>query len=115
MGLMHGLLHSFVCSVAILTLSFFVLLASKKIDSQWIKTFGYVIVALLWVSAALVFENGLRSRPRPMMDIGMRVMPPMGNKMHRGNNPSFQGMRGGIDNKMEKMIPPEPPEGRNDK
>ena len=56
-GAIFGLVHA----VILLTVSFFVLLAVSKTDSQVLKTFGYAIAVLLWVSAALVLGAGLRS------------------------------------------------------
>jgi len=42
----------------LLTVSFFVLLAARKADSQGVKAFGYVLAVLLWISAALVLSMG---------------------------------------------------------
>ena len=106
MGFMNGIVFSFVCSVMLLALSFFVLLTNRKHDAQWIKTFGYVVAALLWVSAAIVFGGGFRERPCRAMNMDMKKMPPMmGEKMPCGDNPEAQEMRGGMDSKMEKMAP----------
>ena len=60
--MMHGVVFSLVHAVVLLALSFFILLAARKSDSQNIKTFGYVIAVLLWVSAALVFGKGIFDR-----------------------------------------------------
>lgn len=103
MGFMNGIVFSFVCSVMLLALSFFVLLTNRKHDAQWIKTFGYVVAALLWVSAAAVFGGGLRERPCRAMNIDMKKMPSMSEKMFCGDNPEPQEMRGGMDSKMGKM------------
>ena len=59
-----------------LAVSFFILLAARKSDSQNIKTFGYVVAVLLWVAAALVFGRGI-SACHPMCH-RMRMM---GDKM----------------------------------
>ena len=47
----------------ILSVSLFVLLANKKLDkkSKRLKTFGYAIAGLLWLSAAIVFSTGVYS------------------------------------------------------
>ena len=47
----------------ILTLSYFVLLSIRKLDtkSNRLKAFGYVIVSLLWLSAAIVLTTGAYS------------------------------------------------------
>jgi len=46
-------------STVLLTVSFFVLFAIRKIDSKNLKAFGYAVVMLLWLSAAFVFFNGI--------------------------------------------------------
>lgn len=43
----------------LLTISFFVLFALKKVEDKPLKTFGLVVAVLLWVSAALVFTTGM--------------------------------------------------------
>jgi len=42
-----------------LTLSFFVLVVLRKVEEQALKVFGYVIAALLWLCALLVFSSGV--------------------------------------------------------
>jgi len=68
----------------ILTISFFVLLALRKIENQGLKVFGYVIAALLWISALLVFSSGfyvLSSGRCPMMQMmGHKMQGMMGNQ-----------------------------------
>ncbi|MDD5618112.1 MAG: hypothetical protein PHG69_03375 [Candidatus Omnitrophica bacterium] len=44
-----------------LTLSFFVMLAVKKIEAGSLKTFGKVVVVLLWLCAATILLTGLYS------------------------------------------------------
>lgn len=53
-----GLL-ALVYTAILLTISFFVLFAVRKTDSKNLKSFGYAIAVLLWISAALVFFGGL--------------------------------------------------------
>ena len=48
--MMHGIVFSFVHAVVLLAVSFFILLAARKLDSQNIKIFGYVIAVSLWVA-----------------------------------------------------------------
>jgi hypothetical protein len=72
----------------LLTISFFVLLVLRKLDSDGLKTFGYVVVVLLWLSAALILGMGVRfmaSGRHPMMDM-MRG----GMKGSMGQNPMMQ-------------------------
>ena len=80
--MMHGIVFSFVHVVVLLAISFFVLLSARKSDSQNIKTFGYVIVVLLWVAAALVLGKGVSAR-HPMF----HRMHMMGEKMEHSMMP----------------------------
>ncbi|MCX5657229.1 MAG: hypothetical protein NTZ48_03245 [Candidatus Omnitrophica bacterium] len=43
----------------ILTVSFFVLFALRKLEAGALKVFGFVIVALLWISAGIIFSSGM--------------------------------------------------------
>ena len=43
----------------LLTVSFFVLFAVRKVETKTLKTFGHVVAALLWVAATVVFLIGL--------------------------------------------------------
>jgi len=52
-------LFSIIPTAALLTVSFFVLFALRKIETQGLKIFGYVVVALLWLAAILVFSAGV--------------------------------------------------------
>lgn len=76
MYMMHGVVFSLVPAVVLLAISFFVLLAARKSDSQLLKTFGYVIAVLLWVAAALVFGSGIsgcHSQPYKKHMMGERM------------------------------------------
>jgi low temperature requirement protein LtrA len=75
---MHSGVFSLVHAIMLLAVSFFILLAARKSDSQNIKTFGYVIAVLLWVAAALIMGKGIFDR-RPMFN----RMQMMGEKMER--------------------------------
>ena len=86
MCMMQGLVFSLVHEVLILAVSFFVLLAARKTDSQNIKTFGYVIAALLWVGAALVFGKGISVRHQ-MFHKTCMTGEKMGMPMPRGEVP----------------------------
>lgn len=52
-------LFTIIPAALLLALSFFVLFANRKVESQGLKAFGYVIVVLLWIAAALVFSVGI--------------------------------------------------------
>ncbi len=43
----------------ILTVSFFVLFALRKLETGALKVFGFVVVALLWISAGIIFSSGI--------------------------------------------------------
>ncbi|MDO8663169.1 MAG: hypothetical protein Q7K98_08155 [Candidatus Omnitrophota bacterium] len=71
----QGGTYALVHAVVLLAVSFFVLLATIKNDSKALKTFGYAIAVLLWLSAALVFGKSMASR-----HCGMGKMHMMGGK-----------------------------------
>ncbi len=52
-------LCAIVPTTLVLTVSFFVLFALREVKSNVLKAFGYVIAALLWVSALLIFSGGI--------------------------------------------------------
>jgi hypothetical protein len=83
-----GGLIALVPVAVLLTISFFVLLVLRKLDSDGLKAFGYAVVALLWVCAALIFGIGVYtmvSGRHPMMD-----MMQGGLKGAMGQNPMMQ-------------------------
>jgi low temperature requirement protein LtrA len=75
MGMTFQLAHA----ILLLAVSFFIMVAARKNDSQGLKTFGYVIAVLLWICAALVLGRGLSAR-RYMM---YKKCPMMGVKSGR--------------------------------
>jgi hypothetical protein len=61
----------------LLTVSFFVLLSLRKVEQQGLKAFGYVIAALLWLGAVLVFSAGvytISTGRHPMMAVMQEMM-----------------------------------------
>ncbi len=91
----------------LLTISFFVLVILRKSEGQGLKAFGYVVAALLWVSALLVFSMGiyvLSTGRHPMMGMmgGMKwygssmMKPPMMGQMmqHPQDEPIRAEMKG---------------------
>lgn len=52
-------LYAIVPTTLILTVSFLVLFVVRKIESGALKVFGYIVAALLWVSALLIFSSGI--------------------------------------------------------
>lgn len=76
-------LISFIFTVLLLTVSFFVLFVARKTEMQGLKVFGYVIAVLLWVCAAVVFLAVIslslagRGLHMPMMRQMQSQKPPM--------------------------------------
>ena len=52
-------LFAIIPATVLLTISFFVLFALRKAETQGLKAFGYVIAALLWVGVLLVGSSGI--------------------------------------------------------
>ncbi len=52
-------LFAIIPATVLLTISFFVLFALRKVEVQGLKAFGYVIAGLLWVGVLLVLSLGL--------------------------------------------------------
>ena len=71
----------------LLTISFFVLFVLRKVEQQGLKAFGYVIAALLWIAAALIFGAGVYT-----MTTGQHPMMPMIQQMMRGSMMEQQPM-----------------------
>ena len=65
-------LFAIIPTTVLLTISFFVLVVLRKIEVQGLKAFGYVIAALLWCSALLVFSLGIYT-----LSTGRCIMPKM--------------------------------------
>ena len=70
----------------LLTVSFFVLFAVRKVETKALKTFGYVVAALLWAAATVVFLVGLYvviTGKHPMMEMMRQMMQTKGQMMHQ--------------------------------
>jgi hypothetical protein len=52
-------LCAIVPTTLILTVSFLVLVVVRKVESGALKIFGYVVTALLWLSAMLILSGGI--------------------------------------------------------
>lgn len=50
-------LISFIFTVLLLAVSFFVLFVVRKTETQGLKLFGYIIAILLWICVAIVFST----------------------------------------------------------
>jgi hypothetical protein len=70
-------LFTIIPATLLLTISFFVLFSLRKIETEGLKAFGYVITTLLWVGAALVFSAGvyiISTGRHPMMGMMQQMM-----------------------------------------
>jgi hypothetical protein len=70
-------LFAIIPATLLLTVSFFVLFAVRKIEIQGLKVFGYVIAALLWVSVLLVASCGvytLSTGRHPVLSMMKEIM-----------------------------------------
>jgi hypothetical protein len=103
-------LFALIPMTVLLTISFFVLFALRKVETQGLKAFGQVIAVLLWIGALLIFSLGVytvRTGRHPMMSMmqemmkckmqGMMGQPMPGmmhgykHKMMKGQVPQMQG------------------------
>ncbi len=48
----------------LLTLSFFTLLAVRKIEEKLLKAFGYVVISFLWLAVLVIFSSAVYSMAR---------------------------------------------------
>lgn len=89
-------LISFIFTVLLLAVSFFVLFVARKTEMQRLKLFGYVIAILLWICAAIVFSAVIslslarRGLNMPMMR-GMKSQKP---PMMQGKAPGMMQQEG---------------------
>lgn len=73
----------------LLTVSFFVLVAARKVDSKGLKAFGYAITALLWAAALIVLSIGVYvaiTGKHPLMEMMVQMMQAKGQMMHQMMN-----------------------------
>ncbi len=76
--------------IFLLSLSFFVLVVLSSVKTHALKTFGYIIVALIWFTTILVFAGGVYRTAKgvcPGMHMKRTMMkhPKMG-RMNKGNS-----------------------------
>ncbi len=74
-------LFAIVPTALLLTVSFFVLFAIRKVEVDGLRVFGYVVAAVLWIAALLVFSAGVytiytgrNAMPCPMMEMMRQKM-----------------------------------------
>lgn len=61
----------------LLTVSFLVLIAARKVESKGLRTFGYILTALLWASAIVAFSIGIYiaiTGKHPLMEMMFQMM-----------------------------------------
>lgn len=95
-------LFAIVYATILLTVSFFVLFALRKVEAQGLKAFGYLVTALLWIAAFLIFSAGLYSVSSGFMK--GRLMPEMLKARMFGSDSS---MMAGCKQKMDKGAMPQ--------
>lgn len=77
-----SVVFAIVHTVALLTVSFFVLVVAKKVEGKALKIFGYIIAVLLWIAAGSVFVTGIWTLSKggctncPKMSMQHRMMQP---------------------------------------
>jgi hypothetical protein len=86
-GLRIAGLFAVIPIAVLLTISFFVLFAMRKIETQGLKAFGYVVAALLWLAALLVFSAGVYTLSTGRMPMKC----PMMRQMMHGNKEGMMG------------------------
>jgi hypothetical protein len=62
-----GSFCGFIPAAVLLAVSFFVLVAQRKLDSKPLKAFGYVVAGLLWLGALGAFMLCACAGPCPIM------------------------------------------------
>lgn len=82
--------YAIIPTALLLAVSFFVLFAIRKIEVYGLRVFGYIVAAILWIAALLVFSagaytvyTGRHAMPCPMMEMMQKKMygPKMGGPM----------------------------------
>lgn len=75
----------------LLTASFFVLFALRKVEEKWLKAFGYVVAGFLCLSATVILlgvvVNANRDPSRMKYMMQQRMMNPSHAQMMQGNMP----------------------------
>jgi len=100
---------AFIFTTLLLAVSFFILVAVRKTEEQWLKVFGYVTAILLWISAAIVFSAVISAATAgcnlraPMMQ-GMHGMKGSKQPIMHGQQPMTQGHNQGQPMTQEKAV-----------
>lgn len=97
-------LFTIIPTTLLLTVSFFVLFALRKMETNGLKTFGYVVVVLLWISSVLVFSAGIytiSTGRHPLMSMMHRMKGQMPCMTEPGEE--MQGMMHKQEEKQEMM------------
>jgi hypothetical protein len=85
----------------LLAISFFILFTIKKTEDKGLKTFGYVITALLWCCAVVVFSFGIYTLATGCHPLGLMKH---GMKMEQMRHPMMPEMR--PEGMMPERMPP---------
>jgi len=110
-------LFAIIPAALLLTISFFVLFTLRKVETQGLKAFGYVIVTLLVIAALLIFSVGaytVYTGRHPMMYMMQEMMKAHMQGMMGGKMPAMkQGQKQMMmKDKMPVMMPSQTDESR---
>jgi hypothetical protein len=67
----------------LLTLSFFVLYALRKVEEKPLKTFGYVVVGFIWLAALIMFSGAVYKMAKAPMPMKYMMQQRMGSMMQK--------------------------------
>ncbi|MBP7217095.1 MAG: hypothetical protein KBA46_07440 [Candidatus Omnitrophica bacterium] len=84
----------------LLTVSFFILFALRKVELPGLKAFGYVVAALVWAASVVVFSAGIYTISTGRCPMMARMGAMKGKKM-----PCMQMKRGPMDEAMKGKRP----------
>ena len=76
-------LFAIIPTTLLLAVSFFVLLVLRKVEEKGLKAFGYVVAALLWASALLIFSAGIYTLSTGRQPAICMMQEMMQKKMHQ--------------------------------
>lgn len=105
MGMKMFGLMALINMTVFLTISFFVLLALRKVEEKGLKIFGFVVVVLLWTVAGTILLTGVSAMcpmaNKMMMGKGMCDRPGM---MNKGRDMGGPGMMKDMPKEAPKKI-----------
>ncbi len=101
----------------LLTVSFFVLLALRKVEEKALKAFGYVVASLLWLAALVIFAGAVFNMAKGFVNakcmMQQRMKAACMSQMTQQNNMPAMAMPGKGDSSKEKRYSGSPQCGGN--